>query len=303
MNNGPCISVVTKNLKNPAYIGARLGVERVLSQYGSKATHLIPTSPDSISEQSELLLRALADRPDAILLAPAHARQMRTVLDQVAASSIPLFCFVSEPVPSVATTFVGANDYALGSVMAGYLGKFLKGFGEIIIVNGHPDAATTRPRALGYKHGLREFPNVFVRKQCQGDYQRETAKSVFKKIIDEVGVPDGVLVSNDFMACGIWDVIQFRGLSIPMVGANATPEGAELIKQGAMLASAAFDAMSMGGLAAEAAIRHLGGETVPRLIDLPVKIIHSENIGDWDKPYSEREMYSWNEALEFSIWE
>jgi len=36
---------------------------------------------------------------------------------------------------------------------------------------------------------------------------------------------------------------------------------------------------------------------------LPVKIIHSENIGNWDKPYSEREMYSWNEALEFSIWE
>ena len=118
-----------------------------------------------------------------------------------------------------------------------------------------------------------------------------------------MGVLDGVLAPNDFMACGILDVIRSRGLPIPVVGANATPEGAELIKQGAMLASAAFDAMSMAGLAAEAAIRHLRGETVPRFIDLPVKIIHSENIGDWDKPYSEREMYSWNEALEFSIWE
>tara|TARA_S200000501_G_scaffold223639_1_gene209747 strand:+ start:669 stop:899 length:231 start_codon:yes stop_codon:yes gene_type:complete len=76
MNNGPCISVVTKNLKNPAYIGACLGAERVLTKYGGKTTHLIPMSPDSISEQSELLLRALADRPDAILLAPAHARRM-----------------------------------------------------------------------------------------------------------------------------------------------------------------------------------------------------------------------------------
>ena len=74
MNSGPSISVVTKNLKNPAYVGARLGVERVLTQYGGKVTHLIPTSPDSISEQSELLLRTLADRPDAILLAPSHAR-------------------------------------------------------------------------------------------------------------------------------------------------------------------------------------------------------------------------------------
>ena len=36
MNNGPYISVVTKNLKNPAYIGARLGVDRVLAQYGGK---------------------------------------------------------------------------------------------------------------------------------------------------------------------------------------------------------------------------------------------------------------------------
>ena len=74
---------------------------------------------------------------------------------------------------------MGLDDYGLGCAMAGCLGRILKGFDEIIIVDGHPDAATTRPRALGFQCGLREFPNIFVRKQCQGDYQRETANSVF----------------------------------------------------------------------------------------------------------------------------
>ena len=42
------------------------------------------------------------------------------------------------------------------------------------------------------------------------------------------------------------------------------------IKAGSLLATASFDAMKMACLAAEAAVRHLRGERVPREIILPV---------------------------------
>ena len=94
-----------------------------------------------------------------------------------------------------------------------------------------------------------------------------------------------------------------RSVHIPIVGANATPDGISLIKKGVMLASGSFDAMSMASLAAESAIRFLRGKHVPTAIELPTEMIDQKSISLWDKPYIEREVYTWEQALELGrVW-
>ena len=303
MRLGPCISIITKNSRNPAYEGARIGVDRTLSQYGAKSIHYVPMEPDDIGEQSQLIQCAINDKPDAILLAPAHETLMLAAIKKVIKSRIPLFCFVSNPVPSPSITFVGSDNFGLAHSMAVYLATHLKGRGEIVIVNGHPNAATTGPRAEGFREGLKAFPKIAIGDEIEGDYQREIAASAFDKVVRRKGLPDGVLAANDFMACGVWDILRKRGANLPLVGANATPDGISLIKEGAMLASAAFDAMSMASLAAESAIRYLQGKHVPSNIELPVKMIDRNSITLWDKPYMERECYTWEQAMELGrVW-
>ncbi len=299
MGSSLCISVITKNSNNPAYAGARIGVDRTLSRYGARAVHYSPILPDDIGEQSQLIKRAITDRPDAILLAPAHVTLLSDAIDSIRKSEIPLFCFVSEPKCSSVITFVGSNDFQLGKAMANYLASYLNGDGEIVIVNGHPDAATTIPRAKGFCEGLESFPNIVLRDQIVGNYQREIAASAFENLIRAKRLPDGVLAANDFMACGILDVLKLRGVRIPVVGANATPDSIALIKKGDMIASAAFDAFSMGAIAAELAIRYLQGSRVPRAIELPVQMVDCNNVIDWDKLFEERRMYTWEQALAF----
>lgn len=51
------------------------------------------------------------------------------------------------------------------------------------------------------------------------------------------------------------------------------PDAIVAIKSGKLLATASFDAMKMACLAAEAAVRYLRGEQVPREIMLPVEIV------------------------------
>ena len=87
---------------------------------------------------------------------------------------------------------------------------------------------------------------------------------------------------------------------LPIVGANATPDGIALIKEGVLLASAAFDAMSMASLAAESAIRYLHGNHVPRVIKLPVEMVERQSIKHWNKPYEERDIYSWEQAMAYA---
>ena len=99
------------------------------------------------------------------------------------------------------------------------------------------------------------------------------------------------------MALGVLQALEEAGRSATVVGANATPDGIALIKSGRLLASAAFDAMSMATLAGEAALRHLAGEKVPRQITLPAQLVDRNNCADWDKDYGLRTPVSWQQAV------
>jgi ABC-type sugar transport system substrate-binding protein len=87
------LAVFTKNWSNPAYAGARLGADRLARRLGCRLTHFVPTRPDDVAEQRALLETALAERPDAILLAPTHATALNDVLSGLQALGIPLLLF------------------------------------------------------------------------------------------------------------------------------------------------------------------------------------------------------------------
>jgi ribose transport system substrate-binding protein len=74
---------------------------------------------------------------------------------------------------------------------------------------------------------------------------------------------DAILAANDVMALAMLEVLAAAGLPRIVTGINAVPDAIAAIKQGTLLATADFDAMKMGCLATEAAIRHLRGERVP----------------------------------------
>ncbi len=105
-----------------------------------------------------------------------------------------------------------------------------------------------------------------------------------------------MLVANDLMAMGVIDALAESGRTFPIASVNGTPEAVAAIKAGTMLATASFNTLAFGALSVEAAARYLRGESVPRQIILPTAIIDRRNVGDWDKPYEERPVPSWQEA-------
>ena len=105
---------------------------------------------------------------------------------------------------------------------------------------------------------------------------------------------DAVLAANDAMALGVIEAMCAAKMPLcPIAGVNAVPSAIDAIKAGTMLATACFDAMKMACLAAEAAVRHLRGERVPREIMLPVEIVDRANCAAWDRPFEQRELPLW----------
>ncbi len=290
------LAVLTKNRTNPAYVGARLGADRIAARFGYQTAHFVPHHPDDVEEQIALVDQALAQQPAALVLAPAHETRLAPAAARVQAAGIPLITIVSSVVGVEPLCTIGSDDGALAEAVTETLVQHLGRRGTLAIVNGHPDAQTSRLRTVGFKAALARHPSMTLAAECRGDYQRERAFRAFRTVLSDHAVIDGVVAANDYMAFGVLDALKEAGREAVVVGANATPEGIALIKQGRLLATAAFDAMSMSALAVEAVARHLKGEAVPGRIVLPAEIVIAGSIGHWDQPYDDRESIGWQEA-------
>lgn len=297
----PRLAVLTKNLTNPAYGAARLGADRVAAERGAVVTHYVPAVPDDVGQQLGLIREAIDARPDAIVLVPVHETAVNASIEAIAAARIPLFTFVTPVTVGAPITFVGSDDRALGSALARRLFAELKRSGRIVIIEGTPASATSRHRMEGFRDALREHPGVTIAASIVGNYQRADASAAFAAVPVQARRVDGILCANDVMALGVLDVLDrdARGApeSLPLiVGVNALPEAIAEIARGRLLATADFDAMSMCALATEAAIRHLGGETVPREILLPVEIVDASNCHRWHAPFDTRVTKPWHQV-------
>ena len=289
------LAAFTKNRTNPAYIGARLGADRVAARLGCSLRHHVPTKPDDVEEQRGLLAAVLAEGVDAILLAPTHATALNDLLQRARSKGIPILCIVSQPEKFDCTCFVGSDDRALARGIADHLFDSLGGRGDVVTLEGHPNAMTTAPRTAGFRDAAAARPAVRIKASRAGDFQRDGGHRAMAELLGAEPRIDGVLAANDFMAIGALDAMREARRLMPIVGINATPEGVAAVKRGDLVATSSFDAMKMACLGVEAAVRVLRGETVPRLLMLPVEVVDRSNCAAWDKPYAERSLPEWRD--------
>jgi len=294
---GETIAVFTKNRTNPAYDAARLGAERTATRHGARVLHFVPDQADDIEQQAALVEQALAERPDAVVFVPVHLTALDPSVRKLNAAGIPVVNYLNRLAAGQFVSYVGSDDYRLARDIAAYLFRHLGGKGEVVMMGGVPGAVTSRERVRGFLDAAGEWPGIRIVATPAGDYQQATAKKVMADLLAKPPRMDGVLSANAVMSLGILSALDAAGLSVPVIGVNALPEAIDSIKAGRLLATVDFDAMKIGCVATEAAIRHLHGQAVPAEIILPVQIVDRSNYQPWDKPLEQRECPRWNDVV------
>jgi ribose transport system substrate-binding protein len=288
---------LTKNKTNPAYEGARIGAGRLANELGCELISFAPDVPDDIGEQEAHLVEAMRLKPDAILMSPVHTSALDHRLRQIKDAGIPLFFFVTNSDSVEAETFVTSDNHTLAIGIANYLFDHLDGRGNVVILEGIDESPTSAPRTQGFLDAASARPGIHIVASRSGNYQRADAKIVMSEILKEQPDLSGILAANDFMAFGAIEAMQEVGRDPTVIGLNAMPDAIKAICDGRLLATVGYDALTMTCLALHAAVRHLSGETVPKLIELPGDVVHAGNCDAWDLPYERRPLPSWNLAL------
>ena len=291
------IAVFPKNRVNPAYAAARLGADRVAARFGASVIHYVPQQPDNAEEQAAQVEAALLERPDAIVLTPVHPTRIDAALEQVVTAGIPLFGFISDLPAQPWRSFAGSDDRKLAEALATDVFARLSGEGTVVFVQGSFDSKTAIDRAAGFADAAARFPGIRVAGTCEGRYDFAVARVAVNDLLRRVAHIDAVIAANDMMALGAIAALREAGRTALVAGINAIPEAIKAIRRGEMVATADFNAMNLAAIATECALRHLGGEVVPRRVMLPVRIIDAGNAVLWDAPFEDRPQIAWADAV------
>jgi ribose transport system substrate-binding protein len=222
---------------------------------------------------------------------------LNAAIRKIERAGIPLISFVSRLDGVKPQTFISSDNYRLAFSVAGRLIDVMGGRGDVVVMEGSPDSSTSLPRTKGFLEAVAAHPGVRVVGQRSGYYQRSAAMHAMVDILKQTPNIDGVLCANDFMAMGVLDALDAAQRHAFVVGVNAMPDAIRAIKAGRMQATAAYDAMKMGCIAVEAAIRFLKGQSVADYIELPAEIVDASNCAAWDQLYEERPLPVWEHIV------
>lgn len=181
------------------------------------------------------------------------------------------------------TTFINSDNIKIGQLGADYIAKRLNGKGKVLLFEGLQKADVTQLRTKGFMDHMKQHKGISVIKRT-GNYLRKDAIIEMEKLIKSGEKIDAIFAESDSMLSGARSAMERHGIdpsSIISVGCDYTSEAREAIRKGTQTGSVLFP---LGGFKTiETAQKILRGESVPKHIVIPVKLITSKNV-DQESP-------------------
>jgi galactofuranose transport system substrate-binding protein len=203
-------------------IGAESGwrsaeTESIQSEAKKRGIDLKYSDAQQKQENQIKALRAfVAQRVDAIILAPVVETGWEPVLREVKRAKIPVILVdrgIKVGDPSLYTTLIASDFVAEGRMAGEWLAKKLDGKGNIVELQGTAGAAPANDRKKGFAEVIQKHPGLKIIKSQSGDFTRAKGKEVMEAFLKAEGKNiNAVYAHNDDMALGAIQAIEEAGL-------------------------------------------------------------------------------------------
>jgi ABC-type sugar transport system substrate-binding protein len=221
--------------------------------------------------QIKALRSFIAQKVDAIILAPVVETGWEPVLREVKRANIPVVLVdrgINVTDDSLYATLIASDFVQEGRMAAEWLAGKLNGKGNIVELQGLTGAAPAIDRKKGFEQGIAKHPGLKIIKSQSGDFTRAKGKEVMEAFLKAEGKNiQAAYAHNDDMALGAIQAIEEAGLKpgidVIVVSIDGVKDAFVAITEGKLnctvecnplLGPAAFDAIE--------AIR--SGKSVPK---------------------------------------
>lgn len=271
--------------------------ELQLSQYADPRIDIsILSADDNDERQIEQIRQFLHEGIDLLIVAPNKAATLSEVIDSAYDSGVPVVLFDRKTNSDKYSAFMGADNYALGSMMGAYIAKQMQATGTLVEITGLKGSSPAIERHRGFMDALQAFPGIQVISSELGDWTEESGEIAMQQILRELpGLEiDCVFGHNDRLALGARRVLMSAGKTdIHYYGVDALPTaggGMECVQQGILEASCIYPTRGLQLM--KLATDILDGKPYERVTTLTSTIVNRRNVDILLAQYQEQQRVS-----------
>ena len=243
----PRIALIMKSLANEFFQTMEKGASDYQAEHPDTFNLIsngIKTETD-VGAQINLVNQMIAQKVDAIILAPADSKALISVSKKAQQAGILVVNIDNKfDAPTLAQAkvkipFVGPDNRKGAKAVGDYLGKQLSPSSKVAILEGVPGAFNGIQRKLGFQESMTADKIDVVTSQA-ADWEAAKANQVTSAIITQNPDISAILACNDSMALGAVAALKAAGkdASVKVVGFDNITAVQQLIKEGKMLATA-----------------------------------------------------------------
>lgn len=257
-----------------------MGAEAASRETGVSLHFLAADDENDVQVQEKLIVQAVADGADALVLAPvSEYPPAETFLS--AKLRIPVVTIDSPAQALKAAVHIGTDHYASGVQAADELIRLLGGksarVGIMGFLQGIPKADL---REKGLLDKLKGHPEIEVAGTYYCYSDQRLAEDLTYRMLQEQGGLDAIVALNAAASQGVGTVLRQMGLShsIAVVGFDSSTQELEMLQNGTIRSSVVQNPFGMGYLGVWYAVASLKGGKVPKTVDTGSKAVRTEDM-------------------------
>jgi ribose transport system substrate-binding protein len=232
----------------------------------------------SSSTQLMDALNLVEEGIDALIISPADTALAKPVLEEIYDKGIHVILLTRGVQGDAYSTFISADDYLIAQKALKTLAEATKEEAKILMLKGIPTATTTKKREDGFVSLLSHYPKMHIVASYTANYSRTDAIKVMEEFLMENIEFDSIYAQSDSMAEGARIALKANGYDpkkFHIIGIDYIQDAKIALKNKEQIAT--FTYPTCGKEGAQAALKLLKGESVPKQITIPSQKVTLKN--------------------------
>lgn len=278
----PVIALVMKSLANEFFKTMEDGAKAHQVEHAAKYDLITEGIKDEldVNRQVQLVEQMVARGVDAIVVAPADSKALVAACKRAQDAGIVVVNIDNKLDADVlkdkgmTVPFVGPDNRAGAKKVGEYLAGKLQSGDKVAIIEGVPSAFNAIQRKLGFEDAMNAAGMVIATSQT-ANWEMAQANQVVSAMVTENPDLKAILCANDSMALGAVSALRSAGKleAIKVVGFDNISAAQNLIKEGALLATADQHGDKLAVFGIEYALEMIATKAAPADRETPVDLI------------------------------
>ncbi len=279
------IGVVPKATSHLFFVSVHAGVTAAAHDLHVDVLWNGPQQETDYARQIEIVDSMITQQVSAIAISATDQEALVAPVERAIRAGIPVTVFDSAVNVSDYVSFIATDNYAAGCTGARTLAGFIGGRGKVAMVMQKPGGTSTVLREQGFDATItKEFPQIQVAARQYGMADPARSRAAAEDILTAHPDLAGIFASSEAASLGSIQAIKNRSLAgkVKLVTFDFSKAHVDALRDGTINAMLVQNPYQLGYQSVKSLVDKLNGQTPPKKMELPVRIIQKADLANPD---------------------